>query len=407
MTDTLKTTEIPWDLEKEQDNFIKVIGVGGGGGNAVNHMYKQGIKDVSFIVCNTDDQDLKRSPIPNKLQIGREITKGLGAGANPEIGRQAAEESEEDIKLLFDDTTKMVFITAGMGGGTGTGAAPVIARIAKERGMLTVGIVTIPFRFEMKRKINKAFAGVEEMRKNVDALLIINNNRLIDIYPDFQLNNAFEKADNILCDAAKGIAEIITVGGYINVDFADVNTIMKDSDVAIMNTGMSQGESRITKAIQNALNSPLLKNSDIKGAQRVLLNIYTSRSEQITMAETIEIETFFASIGEEIEVIFGATIDEDLEESIKITLIATGFELKDIHSLDNPDFTLGAAKEASATISTENPEEQSAKYTNEIEDAYGPKPKEKEANIEVIGLGEWDTDENEDLSIPAYKRRKK
>lgn len=236
------------ELPLSDSSIIKVIGVGGGGGNAVNYMYKKGIKDVTFVVCNTDHQDLRRSPVPIKLQLGKEITRGLGAGGRPEVGRKAAEESREDIKEMLLDNTEMVFITAGMGGGTGTGASPVIAEIARELGILTVGIVTIPFAFELQNKIGKALEGVASLSRNVDAILVINNEKLRDIYPDFELPNAFSKADDVLADAAKAIAEIITVPGYINTDFADVNTILRDGKVAIMNTGYASGENRISKA---------------------------------------------------------------------------------------------------------------------------------------------------------------
>ena len=246
---------VNFDFSTNADTIIKVIGVGGGGGNAVNYMFNQGIKDVTFAVCNTDYQDLRRSPIPIKIQLG---DKGLGAGNIPEVAREAALEPMDKIEELLDDSTKMVFITAGMGGGTGTGAAPVIAEIAKNKSILTVGIVTIPFEFEGEKKIQKALNGVREMSKHVDALLVINNERLIDIFPDLKMSTAFAKADNILTDAAKGIAEIITIPGYINVDFADVQTILKEGGFAIMNTGFANGEKRVSKAIHDALNSPLL-----------------------------------------------------------------------------------------------------------------------------------------------------
>ena len=275
-------------------SIIKVIGVGGGGGNAVNHMYKQGINDVTFVLCNTDNQALTKSPIPRKVQLGKSITQGLGAGNKPEIARAAAEESEEEISKLFNDGTKMVFITAGMGGGTGTGAAPVVARIAKGLGVLTVGIVTIPFLFEGEPKIRKALAGVEEMRQYVDALLVINNERLSEIYPDLNFMNAFAKADDTLTTAARSIAEIITTNSHVNLDFADVNTTLRDGGVAIISTGFGSGEKRLTKAIEDALHSPLLNNKDVFGAKRVLINLYFSEEEQaqMKMEETHELKTF-------------------------------------------------------------------------------------------------------------------
>ena len=325
------------------NSFIKVIGVGGGGGNAVNHMYGTGIDDVNFAVFNTDYQDLLKSKIPVKLQLGKELTNGLGAGGNPEKGRLAAEESREEITdILKADNTKMVFVTAGMGGGTGTGAAPIVAGISKELGILTVGIVTIPFEFEMEKKRQKAFIGIEEMSKNVDALLVINNQQLVNIYPDLDMGNAFAKADEILTDSAKGIADIITQPGYINVDFADVCAIMKDSGVAIMNTGFSNdnSETRVVDAIQDALASPLLKDNNIRGAKRILLNIHTSKENKLTMKETEHLRRFLNSIGHDIEFIWGAIYDDNLEESLKITIIATGFKIDEIPSIGKSDSSI-------------------------------------------------------------------
>ena len=264
---------VQFDFPTDSPKIIKVIGVGGGGGNAVNHMYREGIHDVTFVLCNTDNQALAESPVPVKLQLGRSITQGLGAGNRPERARDAAEESIEDIKTLLNDGTKMVFITAGMGGGTGTGAAPVIARIAKEMDILTVGIVTIPFIFEGEKKIIQALDGVERIAQHVDALLVINNERLREIYSDLTFMNAFGKADDTLSIAAKSIAEIITMRGTVNLDFADVKTILKDGGVAIMSTGFGEGENRVTKAIDDALHSPLLNNNDIFNAKKVMLNL--------------------------------------------------------------------------------------------------------------------------------------
>lgn len=317
-------------FSKNSPSIIKVIGVGGGGGNAVTHMYKEGIQDVTFVLCNTDNQALRKSPIPHKVQLGEKITEGLGAGNRPERARQAAEESLDEIAALFNDGTKMVFITAGMGGGTGTGAAPVIAKVAKELDILTVGIVTIPFLFEGPRKIQQAIAGVEEMRKYVDALLVINNERLREIYPDLNFLNAFGKADDTLTMAAKSIAEIITVNGYINLDFADVNTILKDGGAAIMSFGFGEGEGRVTQAIEDALNSPLLHRSDILGAKKVLLNLYFSEDSQLKMEEINEVNKFMQRFNNEIEVIWGAAFDETLGEKVKITILATGIDLSGI-----------------------------------------------------------------------------
>ena len=302
-------------------SIIKVIGVGGGGGNAVNHMFLQGIADVSFVVCNTDDQALKRSPVSRQILLG----EGLGAGGRPEVARQAVEASLPQIEQLLQDNTKMVFITAGMGGGTGTGAAPVIAKVAHDMGILTVGIVTIPFAFEGKRKIDQALEGVQKMSQHVDAILVVNNEKLRQIYPDLELSNAFAKADDVLAEAARGISEIITVDGYINVDFADVHTIMKDGGVAIMNTGYAEGKDRITNAILDALHSPLLNNNDVKESKKILLNIYCSTTNEIRMEEIEEINAFMAQMGEDVEVIWGATFDDNLGDGVKITLIATGF----------------------------------------------------------------------------------
>ena len=310
-------------------SIIKVIGVGGGGGNAVNHMYKQGINDVTFVLCNTDNQALTKSPIPRKVQLGKSITQGLGAGNKPEIARAAAEESEEEISKLFNDGTKMVFITAGMGGGTGTGAAPVVARIAKGLGVLTVGIVTIPFLFEGEPKIRKALAGVEEMRQYVDALLVINNERLSEIYPDLNFMNAFAKADDTLTTAARSIAEIITTNSHVNLDFADVNTTLRDGGVAIISTGFGSGEKRLTKAIEDALHSPLLNNKDVFGAKRVLINLYFSEEEQaqMKMEETHELKTFMLKFEKNVDVRWGAGYDNSLGNDIKITILATGFDV--------------------------------------------------------------------------------
>ena len=316
---------IEFDFPTNQvSNIIKVIGVGGGGGNAVKNMYKQGIHDVSFVLCNTDSQALYRSDIPVKIQLGK---TGLGAGNNPMKGKEAAEESIDSSKELFNDTTKMVFVTAGMGGGTGTGAAPVIANVAKEMGILTVGIVTIPFLFEKKPKIMQALKGVEEMKKNVDALLVINNERLREIYTDgiTTAKDAFSKADDILTTATKSIAEIITVEGTINRDFRDVETIMKNGGSAIMATGKAKGKYRIQNAILNALNSPLLNDNEIEQAQKLLYILYASKDNPILIDELSELDSFMAELDTDIEVIWGLYDDDSLGEEVKITLIATGF----------------------------------------------------------------------------------
>ena len=316
---------VQFDFPTDSPKIIKVIGVGGGGGNAVNHMYREGIHDVTFVLCNTDNQALAESPVPVKLQLGRSITQGLGAGNRPERARDAAEESIEDIRNQLNDGTKMVFITAGMGGGTGTGAAPVIARIAKEMDILTVGIVTIPFIFEGEKKIIQALDGVERIAQHVDALLVINNERLREIYADLTFMNAFGKADDTLSIAAKSIAEIITMRGTVNLDFADVKTILKDGGVAIMSTGFGEGENRVTKAIDDALHSPLLNNNDIFNAKKVMLNVSFCPSSELMMEEMNEIHEFMSKFREGVEVIWGVAIDNSLDTKVKITVLATGF----------------------------------------------------------------------------------
>ena len=322
-----------FDLPVDHNSIIKVVGVGGGGGNAVNHMFQKGIQDVNFVVCNTDAQALANSPVSVKLQLGESLTEGRGAGNKPEIGRQAAIESVEDIADVLGGNTKMVFITAGMGGGTGTGAAPVIAKIAKEMGLLTVAIVTIPFRFEGDRRINQAVEGINEIEKYVDSLLVINNEKLREVCGNLKFSEAFSYADNILATGAKGIAEIITVPGYINVDFADVETVLSNSGVALMGTGVAQGEDRAVKAVQQALTSPLLNDNDINGTENILLNI-TSGTNEITMDEIGEIADFVNSeVGSSPNIIWGTGFDEKLGESISITIIATGFESNSIPEL--------------------------------------------------------------------------
>jgi len=315
-----------FDLPKEENNsIIKVIGVGGGGGNAVNHMYNQGIKGVDFIVCNTDLQALEISPVPNKLQLGPSLTEGRGAGSLPEIGKNAAVENIEEIREYLSQGTKMVFVTAGMGGGTGTGAAPVIAKVAKELGILTVGIVTVPFNFEGRKRRIQAEEGLEEMRENVDTLLVINNERLREITGNLSITNAFEQADDILATAARGIAEVIAVTGAINVDFNDVNTVMRDSGVAIMGSAAAEGDNRAIKAVEQSLESPLLNDNDISGAEYVLLNI-TYGEKEVTMDEITEITDYIQdAAGSTADVIFGHAKDEALGEKLSVTVIATGF----------------------------------------------------------------------------------
>lgn len=432
---------LPLDLPLANSSIIKVIGVGGGGGNAVNHMYRQGIADVAFVVCNTDEQDLKRSPVPTKVQLGQKITQGLGAGSKPEVARQAALESEEDIRRMLSDNTKMAFITAGMGGGTGTGASPVVAKIAQEMGILTVGIVTIPFAFESNKKIRQALEGVVALYEYVDALLVINNEKLKLIYPDLNLSNAFAKADDVLSNAAKAIAEIITISGYINIDFADINTIMKNGKVAIMNTGYASGENRITKAIENALNSPLLNTNAVNGAKKVLLSLYCSHDNEIKMEEITQIHEFMAEIGEDVTVIWGATFDDELGDDVKITLIATGFDVRDIPGMPSSILTQINIEEdkkaAEAALEEEVLDDEQieenrhkdVEYDRAIGELYGssiktpkreekkvelPKeeplvfitPEEDQESVPTIDLSDLEDEEelNKVENIPAWKR---
>ncbi len=317
---------IQFEMLKEQSSIIKVIGVGGGGGNAVNHMYKQGISGVDFIVCNTDAQALELSPIPNKVQLGASLTEGMGAGADPDVGENSAIESIDDIKRMLGTNTKMLFITAGMGGGTGTGASPVLAKAAKEMGILTVAIITTPFTFEGKKRRSQAEEGLSELRKYVDSYLVISNDRLREIFGNLTMTAAFAKADDILTTAAKGIAEIITIPGYVNVDFKDVRTVMNDSGVAIMGNHIASGEDRALQAVTGALASPLLKDNEIEGARYILLNITSGRKE-VTMDEVAIITDYIQEkAGLTADLIWGNCIDESLEDDLSVTIIATGFQ---------------------------------------------------------------------------------
>ena len=330
-----KSHTLPFEGLPKENSIIKVIGVGGGGGNAVNHMYREGIHDVTFVLCNTDRQALNDSPVPVHLQLGQE---GLGAGNKPEKARKAAEESEDEVRKMLNDGTKMSFITAGMGGGTGTGAAPVIARVSKELGILTVGIVTIPFRFEGPKKIDQALDGVEEMAKHVDALLVINNERLREIYPELGVLDAFAKADDTLSIAAKSIAEIITVHGLINLDFNDVKTVLKDGGVAIMSTGYGEGEGRVKKAIEDALNSPLLNDNDVFNSKKILLSIAFANekgSSGLMMEEMNDVNDFMAKFGDDFEIKWGLAIDPELGKKVKVTILATGFGIENIDMMDD------------------------------------------------------------------------
>lgn len=394
-----------------QNSIIKVIGVGGGGGNAVNNMYKQGIHDVSFVVCNTDAQALKDSPVPERLQLGSE---GLGAGNRPEKARLAAEESIDDIKAMLSDGTKMDFITAGMGGGTGTGAAPVIARVSKELGILTVGIVTIPFKFEGNKKIDQALDGVDEMAKHVDALLVINNERLRKVYPDLSLLNGFAKADDTLSVAAKSIAEIITVRGLINLDFNDVRTVLKDGGVAIMSTGFGEGDGRVRKAIDDALNSPLLNDNDIYNSQKILLSIAFSSengTDGLAMEEMNEINDFMSRFGSNFELKWGIAIDNTLEKKVKITILATGFGLGDLEDVASYHSRLDKARAKEEAQKKAEQEEADAERSNRRGQYYGDDGDKLAKPRPHIYLFSQDDLDNEDVileveSIPTFNRTK-
>lgn len=352
-------------MPSEESAIIKVVGVGGGGSNAVNYMYRQNIKHVNFVVCNTDEQALKISPVPNKLILGYDITKGLGAGNVPKVGQKCAEASTEEVKRLFRPPTEMVFVTAGMGGGTGTGAAPVIAQIAKESGMLTIGIVTIPFLFEGDTKVKKAIEGAREMQKHVDALLVINNENLVELYSDLTFFNAFEKADDTLANAARSISEIISEECYINVDFRDVQTTLRDAGTAIIATAEGEGEHRITDAIHNALHSPLLKAHDIKTSKRLLLKFSCNKNAEhaLKMNEINEIRQFTSQLPA-IDVKWGVADDPTLGDKVKITVLASGFDMtvKD--------------KDPDGIITFEDPEEKKKndardEMTEQIKELYG------------------------------------
>ena len=386
-------------------SIIKVIGVGGGGGNAVNHMYREGIHDVNFVVCNTDSKALCDSPVPVRLQLGKE---GLGAGNRPARARQAAEDSVEDIHNMLNDGTKMVFITAGMGGGTGTGAAPVIAREAKQMGILTVGIVTIPFLFEGNKKIDQALDGVEEISKHVDALLVINNERLREIYPELNVLSAFEMADNTLSVAARSIAEIITMHGIINLDFRDVCTVLKDGGVAIMSTGFGEGENRVSKAIESALHSPLLNNNDIFNSKKVLLSISfcaEKEGDTLMMEEMNEVHDFMSKFHDDVETKWGLSTDPSLEKKVKITILATGFGITSIPGIKKKN---DAEEEARRINETEKQEENEERRIN----FYGSSDKigTMRKRPKIFLFGQDDLDNEEIISMveltPTYKRSK-
>ena len=402
MTDEIVQFDFPQDSPK----IIKVIGVGGGGGNAVNHMYKEGIHDVTFVLCNTDHQALADSPVPVKLQLGKE---GLGAGNRPARAREAAEESLDSIKSMLNDGTKMVFITAGMGGGTGTGAAPIIAKTAKEMDILTIGIVTIPFRWEGDKKIDQALDGVEEISKHVDALLVINNEKLSEIYNDLSVDDAFDRADDTLSIAAKSISEIITLHGKVNLDFNDVKTVLKDGGVAIMSTGYGEGEGRVSAAIQNAQHSPLLNNNNIFDSKKVLLNVSYSSQHKLMMNEMDEVKEFMNRFSRDFETKFGIAIDDSLGDQVKITLLATGFGIQDIHmkEMDNR-ISQRSVEEQQRLAELEEKEEERRNRRERFHDDKGANKQKKRRHIYIFSPEDLD---NEDIiamveSTPTYLRNK-
>ena len=397
----------PGFTESPQPVIIKVLGVGGGGDNAINHMYSQDIQGVSFVVCNTDRQALEDSPVPTRLLLGPKTCMGLGAGNDPEVARVAAEESAAEISSLFDDGTQMVFITAGMGGGTGTGAAPVVARLAQEKGVLTIGIVTIPFLFEGQKKILKALKGADELGKYVDALLIINNERLTEIYPDLDFDNAFAKADDTLSIAARSISELITKVGRINLDFKDVNTTLRKGGAAIISSGYGEGENRVTKAIKDALNSPLLKNRDVYSAQRILINTYISPNaqDQLKMSEMNELRQFMCNFDQSLDVIFGQAYDDTLDDRVKITVLAAGF------NVTNSIMTEAGTIENIPMPANDEPKGDDSDDQKRLMEEYGIKIREEQrqkaaARYLVLNTEDMENDDIIDLleKTPTYGR---
>ena len=396
---------------KEIEKIIKVIGVGGGGNNAINHMFTQNIKGVSFVVCNTDRQALNGSNVPTKVLLGPNTTHGLGAGNKPEVAKAAAEESSAEIAKLFQDNTKMVFITAGMGGGTGTGAAPVVARIAREHNILTVGIVTIPFLFEGEKKIIKALNGAEEMSKYVDALLVINNQRLTEIYGELDFLEGFGKADDTLSTAARSISEIITTQGKINLDFNDVRTTLLDGGVAIISSGYGEGERRMTKAIEEALKSPLLRNRDVYGSKRILVNIYfsTKANHRFVMSEVDEMREFMCKFTHGLDVIWGVATDDSLGEKIKVTILASGFNVSLNDEVAPKPVT--PSKPRPMSIQSKPSEPDPEKAQDRIFEIYGPEALQNTARAKyiVLSLDEYDNDEVVDMieRTPTFRRDSK
>ncbi len=410
--------DLPILLDIQENSIIKIVGVGGGGCNAVNFMYKQEVKDVSFLVCNTDTMALEKMSVPAKLQLG----PGLGAGGRPEVAQTLATENEDKIRTALSDGTKMVFITAGMGGGTGTGASPVVAQVAQEMGILTVGIVTIPFAFEGKKAIRKAFCGIAKLAEHTDALLVINNEKLRLLFPDFDLPNAFRSSDSVVSNAAKSIAEIITVPGYINTDFQDVYNTLRNGGVAIMNVGRASGEKRITQAISDALHSPLVDTTDVRGASRILLNFYCSEEHAIRMQELDEITDFCDSMGDEVEIKWGVSYDHELGEDVKVTIIATGYSVNDIPGLNEALEIEDAIdrhydiRPVVETVEEEAPEEEPQE--EEVIDLDEPAAEEETAeetpvqpttlslDDDVIEIDFDNYDPNEVEDVPAWKRRR-
>jgi len=401
-----------FDIQKTNSSIIKVIGVGGGGGNAVAHMYEQGIIGVDFAICNTDAQAMEHSNIPVKISLGPHLTEGRGAGSKPEVGKEACIESIDEVRTFLADNTKMLFITAGMGGGTGTGAAPIIAKAAKEMNILTVAIVTLPFKFEGMRRNKQAIEGLEQLKKNVDSILVVSNDKVKEIHGNLELSKAFSQADNILTTAAKGIAEIITVIGNINVDFEDVNTVMKDSGVAIMGHAVAEGEDRARKSIQTALNSPLLEDNDIRGAKHILLNI-TSGEKEVTMDEVSEITNYLEEeAGYGTDVIWGVCKDDQIGEGVGITIIATGFreggskrptqERGQITKVGLDEDVFGAITQTSPTTYNEEPQVAT-------QNVFDFESDDIRTTIETIGVKKGNFEPvmtDEDRLIRAEQRRK-
>ena len=395
---------VQFDFPTDSPKIIKVIGVGGGGCNAVNHMYTEGIEGVAFMVCNTDSKALNDSPVPNKLQLG----KGLGAGNKPEKARKDAEDSIDEIKERLSDGTLMVFITAGMGGGTGTGAAPVIAKVAKDMDILTVAIVTIPYQWEADKKIDQALDGVEEISKHVDALIVIKNDKLSEIYGEMDFEEAYDKADDIVLVAAKGISDIITMHGKINLDFNDVRTVLKEGGVAIMGTGYGSGEGRVTKAIDNAQTSPLLNNNDIFNAKKVVLCISYSSQSKLMMSEMDEVKEFMSRFSRNIETKHGVEKDETLGDQVKITLLATGFGIQDIHLKEMDERLANRTEEELEKIAEAEERKRSRRERYYGKDINSNTPRVQHRHIYLFNMEEMDNDDIIAMveSSPTYQRDK-